>query len=72
MVDYLEETRKKNKSKLSKTNSSKGSTVNGARKKTTVVKVTKKTTKVLQNQKLQLRKQKKDFLQESLKRLQRK
>ena len=46
MVDYLEETRKKNKSKLSKTNSSKGSTVNGARKKTTVVKVTKRTAKV--------------------------
>ena len=46
MVDYLEETRKKNKSKISKTNSSKGSTVNGARKKTTVVKVTKRTAKV--------------------------
>lgn len=42
MVDYLEDTRKKNKSKINKTSSRSGSTINGARKKTTVVKVTKR------------------------------
>lgn len=45
MVDYLEDTRKKNKSKSIKTNSRYGSTINGARKKTTVVKVTKRPAK---------------------------
>ena len=45
MVDYLEDTRKKNKSKSIKTSSRNGSTINGARKKTTVVTVTKKSTK---------------------------
>ena len=62
MVDYLEETRKKNKSKISKTNSSKGSTVNGARKKTTVVKVTKKATKVPTKPKAPVKKAKKGLL----------
>ena len=50
MVDYLEDTRKKNKSKSIKTNSHNGSTINGARKKTTVVTVTKKGTKSNANQ----------------------